>query len=237
MGRYHRGTSSRPAAARSTCHPRSPWRPLNGAAGWIAARAWCLAALCLLVIAAGSRAGAEENHAVAHVVRQQGAVVALREATPRPLHLGAALYRGERIVTGPDAKIEVAFADGSTLAIGSGTDVEITDYAPGTGGRLTLLIGIIRTSLSELWHGGFEVWSQAAIAAVRSTDWVTEVREDRSSVFVVSGVVAVTATADGSSVSLAEGEGTDVEVGRAPTPAKRWGSGRVEDVLTRTRLP
>jgi len=237
MGRTDRDRTSEPAAAAPTGRTRSPRRLPGGAAVWLLARAWRVAFLCLAVIAAASPAAAADSDAVARVVRQHGPVTVLRAAVPRPLYIGAALYRGDRIVTGGDAKVEVEFGDGSTLAIGPDTDVEVTEYAPDGRGRLTLLIGIIRTNLSELWSGGFEVWTQAAIASVRSTEWVTEAYEDRAAVFVVSGVVTVAGTADGTKVSLAEGEGTDVSVGGAPTPPKRWGSARVEDVLARTRLP
>jgi len=36
---------------------------------------------------------------------------------------------------------------------------------------------------------------------------------------------------------LDPGDGTDVRTGDAPTVAKRWGQKRVDDVLSRTRLP
>lgn len=201
--------------------------------------AWLIAAVASPVSPVSPAASAEPEAAVGHVVRQQGPVTAVRQAVARPLHLGAAVYLGDRIVTAAAAKAEIEFRDGSTLAVGAESDVEIVAFAPedGTRGRLTLLIGIIRTSLSDLWRGGFEVWTQAAIASVRSTEWVTEAQADRSSVFVVAGVVEVTGTAEGTRVTLSEAEGTDVEVGGAPSPPKRWGSGRVEDVLARTRLP
>ena len=38
-------------------------------------------------------------------------------------------------------------------------------------------------------------------------------------------------------VILDPGDGTDVRAGSAPTVAKRWGKKRVDDVLSRTRLP
>ena len=102
---------------------------------------------------------------------------------------------------------------------------------------LKLLLGIIRTSLSGAWSGGFEVQTRAAVAAVRSTDWITEARDDRTAVFGVAGKVAVRALADDTEVVLAKGFGTDVVNGEAPTPPKQWGSSRVEEVLARTRLP
>jgi hypothetical protein len=157
----------------------------------------------------------------------------------RSLHLGAAIFRGDRIITAAEAKVEIAFQDGSTLSIGSETSVDLESYSPAAPqrGGLLLLIGIIRTSLSNLWSGGFEVRTRAAIASVRSTDWITQAREDRSSVFVISGEVEVAGVAGGAPVRLSEGEGTDVDVGGVPSPPEQWGDARVQDVLARTRLP
>lgn len=197
------------------------------------------AAFGLLVIAINAPASAAEKEAVGQVVRQQGPVTALRDAVPRALRLGAPVYRGDRIITGTDSKVEIEFPDGSTLSIGASSDVEIEEFTQvgRRQGSLSLLLGIIRTSLSDLWADGFEVRTRAAIASVRSTDWVSEAREDKSSIFVVAGSVEVTGLAEGTRVLLGQDEGTDVEIGGAPTPPKRWGSARVEDVLARTRLP
>lgn len=195
--------------------------------------------MCLIMLAPNTGAFAQQQEAVAEVVRQVGVVTALRATAARPLRLGAPLYRGDRVITTENAKVEIEFRDGSTLSVGSQTGVEIVNYSPEDRryGRLELLLGIIRTSLSELWGGGFEVQTRAAVASVRSTEWVTEAQEDRSSVFVVSGEVEVAGTADGARVLLGEGQGTDVEVGGTPSTPTQWGSSRVEDVLARTRLP
>lgn len=197
-----------------------------------------LLVLALVWSGTGTAEAAEEN-AVGQVVRQQGAVLALRDGLARPLLPGALVYRGDRITTRFDGKVEVEFRDGSVLTIGSGSDVDLDQYAPDSAqpGRLTLLIGIIRMNLSNLWSGGFEVRTRAAVASVRSTHWVTEAKEDRSSVFVIAGEVEVVGVAERSRVLLSEGLGTDVEAGGAPSAPKRWGSSRVEDVLARTRLP
>jgi hypothetical protein len=193
----------------------------------------------LIVVVAGAAASAQEADVIGRVVRQSGIATVVRVGTLQALHGGAPIYEGDRIGTGAGIKVEIEFADGSTLSVGPETEVEITDYAR-TGrehGVLMMLLGIVRTRLTDLWADGFEVRTRAAVAAVRATDWVTEAREDRSAVFVVAGTVAVTGVAGGAVVVLGEGEGTDVAAGAAPTPAKRWGAARAEDALARTRLP
>lgn len=194
--------------------------------------------LCLGLLAPAVPVSAQ-GEAVGQVVQQRGVVTALRTTVARSLHLGAPVYQGDQVVTAGQAKVEIEFDDGSTLSLGAGTTVELESYAPAARrpGRLLLLIGIIRTSIAELWSGGFDVRTRAAVASVRSTDWVTEAREDRSSVFVVEGAVEVTAEAGGASVLLSAGEGTDVPVGGAPSGPTQWGAARVQDVLERTRVP
>jgi len=198
----------------------------------------CLMFLLIALVPAGPLS-AQEREAVGQVVQQRGVVTALRTTAARSLHLGAPVFPGDQVITAAQAKVEIEFDDGSTLSVGAGTTVEVVNYAPAARrpGRLLLLIGIIRTSISELWSGGFEVRTRAAVASVRSTDWVTEARDDRSSVFVVEGAVEVTAEPGGESVLLSAGDGTDVPVGGAPSSPVQWGAARVQDVLERTRVP
>lgn len=199
-------------------------------------------AACLLLLLAAAPAAAQDREAVGQVVGQQGTATALHEGRPRILEIGAAVYRGDWVFTEPDAKVRIELADGSVLSVGAATRVEIAEYALGDGGRglggaLTLILGIIRTSLSDAWGGDFEVRARAAVASVRSTDWVTESSPERTSVFVVEGTVAVRGAADGTTVTLGAGDGTDVDTGSAPSPPKKWGEARVNEVLARTEVP
>lgn len=187
-------------------------------------------------------AAGQSRTAVGQVVDKRGAAVAVAGATTRILVIGVPVYAQERIATRPDAKLEIEFRDGSRLTLGPDTEVVLTEYAPGAGpaggrGILTLLIGIIRTSLDDAWsRDRFEIRTRAAVASVRSTEWVTEATGDETAVFVVSGSVAVAATGNGDSVILTPGFGTDVDAGGPSAPA-RWGAPRVRNVLQRTRLP
>lgn len=179
---------------------------------------------------------------VGRVVRQAGVVVAQSAGETRPLRLGAEVAAGDRIVTYERSKVAIRFVDGAELAVGPATQVEISDYVlsperTGIRGRLTLLIGIVRTTLAGLWRDGFEVETRAAVAALRSTDWITEMTADKAAVFVVKGVVAVTGTATADTVVLRAGDGTDVPVDAAPSAPKQWGRKRVDAALARTAVP
>lgn len=205
-------------------------------------RVWA-AITALACLVSGSPAAAQTGKLAGHVAQQRGTVTALSDATPRVLHLGADLFLGDRIITGNDARVRIEFLDGSVLSVGARSQIEIADFAFdadgfGVRGVLSLLVGIVRSTLSgDRWNDGFEVRSRAAVASVRSTDWITEVREDRTSVFVVDGTVEVASTGPGPAVQLGQGFGTDVPLGGAPSPPNQWGQVRVQDVLSRTQVP
>jgi hypothetical protein len=178
---------------------------------------------------------------VGEVVRQVGAVVAQRDGNTRALYIGAAVERGDTIVTYGDSKVAIRLADGGMLSLGNATEVEISEYVAngqqGIRGVLSLVIGIVRTSLGGPWADGFEVRSRAAVASMRSTDWITEATPDKAAVFVVEGIVEVTGRADAATVVLNAGDGTDVPVGGSPGAPKQWGQKRVDSVLARTSVP
>lgn len=80
---------------------------------------------------------------------------------------------------------------------------------------------------------GFEVVTPQAIAAVRGTRWAVDVADGKTSVFVVTGRVAVGRAAGGDSVELGPGEGVDVEAGTGPLTVRQWGAARVAALLAR----
>jgi len=203
-----------------------------------------LAAGLLLLLSTADRAAlAQDDKAIARVVAQRGVVTALQGTVPRAAHLGAMLFQGDRIVTGPESRIRIELPDQSSLSIGADSDIQLSEYLRDGEGRtieavLSLLRGIVRATLALGERPrDFEIKTETVVASVRSTDWVVEARENRTSVFVVTGNVKVAVLDGGAEVDLDEGFGTDVEFGSTPSTPKRWGAGRVDDVLARTRVP
>ncbi len=78
----------------------------------------------------------------------------------------------------------------------------------------------------------FEVITPQAIAAVRGTKWAVDAAENKTSVFVVNGRVAVGRRTGSHSVTLGSGEGVDVEAS-GPLTVKRWGAARVSALMAR----
>jgi len=109
-----------------------------------------------------------------------------------------------------------------------------------TRGRKGRVDGVELTSKALLIEvpaksGGhkFQVTTPQAIAGVRGTKWAVDAAEGKTSVFVVDGRVAVVPRARRSrGVTLAAGEGVDVEAG-APLTVKRWAPARVSALMAR----
>jgi ferric-dicitrate binding protein FerR (iron transport regulator) len=78
----------------------------------------------------------------------------------------------------------------------------------------------------------FKVVTPQAIAAVRGTRWAVDAVEDKTSVFVLNGRVAVGRRTGGRGVTLGPGEGVDVE-GTGPLTVKRWPPARVAALMAR----
>lgn len=78
----------------------------------------------------------------------------------------------------------------------------------------------------------FKVITPQAIAAVRGTKWAVDAVENRTSIFVVHGQVAVGRRASRNSVILGPGDGVDVEAA-GPLTVKRWPPARVAALMAR----
>jgi ferric-dicitrate binding protein FerR (iron transport regulator) len=80
---------------------------------------------------------------------------------------------------------------------------------------------------------GFQVVTPQAIAAVRGTKWAVDVDGEQTSVFVVSGSVAVQRPTANADVLLGPGEGVDVGAGDEPLTVRRWPAERVAALMAR----
>jgi hypothetical protein len=191
-------------------------------------------------------ASAQRPEAAARVARREGSAVLHRPGEERPLRAGDELRRGDRISTGPTAKVRLEFADGLVVVVGPGTEVGVDEYLRPAGGGsglelvLGLLVGIVRL-IGPAEAGGArraQVRTPSAIASARSTEWIVDATpEGATGVFVRAGSVEVVGRAgDGGRVVLEPGQGTDVRPGAAPTPPATWRPARRDAALARTEL-
>ena len=81
-------------------------------------------------------------------------------------------------------------------------------------------------------QSGFQILTPHAVAAVRGTTWAVDVQAARSSIFVVSGAVAVEGRAQQGTVLRLAGERTDVGPG-LPLRSGPWPAERSRALLSR----
>jgi hypothetical protein len=175
-----------------------------------------------------------------------GSVLAVRGAVfwdvgghQQPLLAKTPVHQGDTIVS-TSGKAKIALDDGTIISVGENSRVRITDHSHAADDfktRLSLISGVLRLLVAKVTpNGTFEVETETAIAAVRGTDWVIEATPERTSVALVSGVVAVSGR-DGQAHSTvvldAPGQGTDVHPGSAPTATAHWGAERFNNTLAR----
>ncbi|MCW5777824.1 MAG: FecR domain-containing protein, partial [Phycisphaeraceae bacterium] len=94
---------------------------------------------CFVVLLVGLSAAARAAEEIGEVARVQNEAYALAEGGERRLAAGDAIHDGERVVTGPDARIEVIFVDGTSLTLGSNAVMRMDELVfDGTGGSMAL---------------------------------------------------------------------------------------------------
>lgn len=142
---------------------------------------------------------------------------------PGPLPAGAA-----KVATSETARVEIACADGLIVTIGVGCEVNMDALlARGEPGViLQLMRGIVGLVTPERYARPVQVRTAVAVAAARSTAWLTSFDgEDDAAVFVREGAVLVDAGA--AETLLRAGEGVDVVDGVLRPPVA-WGQARIE---------
>lgn len=133
------------------------------------------------------------------------------------------------------ARTVLTCPNGVRITAEEGTTFELQDRSSAAGPEAARLDAkaLLLEAPAGAVEGGFEVITPQAIAAVRGTKWAVDVAEGKTSVFVVTGRVAVSREAGGASVELGPGDGVDVEAGTAPLTVRQWGAARVAALLAR----
>jgi hypothetical protein len=128
-------------------------------------------ALALLALCAARAARAEE---VGWVARVNGEPQIVRGGVGEPLRRGDAVMRGDRVRTGPAAKVKILLADDSVLAIGPRSEVAIDELslaAEQRTARVQVFFGRFKLAIAA-WVSGasaYEVVTPSAVAGVRGT--------------------------------------------------------------------
>jgi hypothetical protein len=149
--------------------------------------------ICTAAVAQGPVTASSAMRAT--IVEGYATVETAGASSKQPLAEGAALQEGDMVQTGPDGRVEISTASGSTLRLGQNVRLELR-HAPQQG----------RTFSAHLWLGSlwlrvhkllqdewFRVETENGVAGVRGTEFIVEAGtqggEDR--VRVYEGAVEV----------------------------------------------
>lgn len=175
----------------------------------------------------------------------------------QPLAPGTKIAPGDDIKTGRNGYVVIKLADGSTLNLQPGSDMNIegvkkSPLAPAADAQFTLKTGRVEANVAKRAPGGarFEVKTPIAVAAVRGTKFrvVADDANKAATSEVIEGEVQVNDTGNLGQVAVLAGFGTRVTEGQAPLaprallPAPRLWTGmrlwvRRPIRLNFTRLP
>ena len=111
--------------------------------------------------------------------------------------LGSAFKTGDKISTGPKAKVDIQIGEGIGIRLSGNTNLEFTSLTQGVNGnsetKLYLTIGKVYANVRKENKGDeFSVSTPTMVAGIRGTSFILEVtREEEGIVKVVDGAVSV----------------------------------------------
>jgi hypothetical protein len=195
----------------------------------------------------GPIALAQQPDRVGYVTALQGEATVLHEGSTQlePLAPLSPLYPLDIIQTQAVSKIKLTFTDGTVLTLGEKSKLRITEfvYAPKQNTHtalFTISLGVFRAIVQKILpQSRFEVATTTAVAALRGTEWLGEVKPDSTAIAVLAGKVSVSHINPDipGEVVLTEGMGTDVDKLQSPTAPKKWGKARIDALWKATKLP
>jgi len=190
----------------------------------------------VLVLALAPGAVQAKGQSVGRVIFQKGAASARLGDRVRDLEYNALLWEGDRIVTGPGARLGLELADGSIVSLGADTEFVIGQYRfrreEGGSATFELLRGAFRAIthlLARQANPRFTVRTPVATVGIRGTEfWGGFTFGDQLDVLVIAGKGVYVENAAGRVELDAPGLGTTVKNdGSAPAAVKQWPAEKV----------
>lgn len=199
-------------------------------------------ALAALLLGLATPLAQAQVTAAGYVTRVRGEVQVLADAKVQTLALGSALFLGQRLSTGPDARLEARMKDGSVLTLGERTEFVIEQVAGSTAqaadSRFSLLKGVFRAITGKLANGqpasSWQVRTPVAIIGVRGTElWggfdLLGAGRDTLDVVMLDGKGVYVANPQGITELVRGGDGTTVKGETAPPVGLvPWGEAKLQ---------
>jgi hypothetical protein len=213
-------------------------------------RSWSLRLVVVLGLFSflpyASPAHAQQAKRIGTVSALEGKATVLHQGkfTPEPLAIHQPIFPEDIIETDVGSKIRLTLIDATAVMLGERSRVVIDRfvYAPQQQtltARLTVLSGIFRAIIKELLpQSTFEVTTPTAIAAIRGTDLMGEVRAESTAIVVLEGTVVVSNVRPRfrGLTTLTPGTGTTVLTDQPPSAPTRWSESRIEALRRATAL-
>ncbi len=204
-----------------------------------------MASACVSLALFGASALAEQRVGGVISLSGKATVRHSKNAKSEALATHDPIYEKDVILTEPAAKVKIGFDDGTTVTVAELSSLEIREFVLTPMQKMpsaffTLASGAFRAIVNNVsQRDAFVVQTPTAVAAVRGTDWMAEIKADSTGVVVLQGKVAVfNVNPDVSGeVILTDRMGTDVRVNQPPTPPKEWSETRRNALLKATDLP
>lgn len=187
-------------------------------------RRWLGLGALIVILALASLARAADP--AGHVTRIRGEASVVSASDRRDLVQGAAIFAGDTVTTGKDARLELTMMDGARITLGDDSELRIDDYVyspRGKTGRAALMLahGVFRAvtgALATLAGGPFRVATPVASIGIRGTDFWGEQRADRLLIALLGGKAITVENAGGRVELTRRNIATRVEgPGQAPT--------------------
>jgi hypothetical protein len=198
-----------------------------------------LFALTALLLMAASWPAAAADTAIGLVSRVQGEANWVNTRTPEPLAVGAPVFTNQRVATGPAARLELTFDDGTKLTLGENATMTLDTfvYDPGKaeGGMKLTVKGAFRFlagAVAKQPDAQVAVATPIATVGVRGTEfWGGPIDDQALGVFLIEGSVTVT-NAAGAVILDTAGQGTNIaSPGAAPGAVTLWPQEKVDRAL------
>ena len=169
------------------------------------------------------------------IVRLKGAASAMQDAVPRSLKVDDAVFRGDVISTGRDARLEMKMLDDALVNLGEKTVFVVIDYVAGgaaPNAAMRLIEGAFATaagSIAKAPGGAMRVETDVASIGIRGTTVWGGILDGDFQVALLSAGRVVVENRAGKVEITRVGDGTLIKgQGVAPTLPKVWHTGMLD---------
>jgi hypothetical protein len=193
-----------------------------------------------------STAWPQPKGSIGKVTALEGKATVLRQGrfAPEPLATQEAIFQEDIIQTDAASKVKITLIDATVISLGEQSRLELKEFAYSSPqqtltARFSIAVGIFRAIVNKLIpQSAFEVTTPTAVAAIRGTDFMGEVKPDSTAIVVLEGTVVISnvrLTFRGIA-TLLEGTGTTVADDQPPSAPTKWSESRIEALRRATAL-